>query len=85
MLPDYAKYPQIPPNCRLNYNGKNDLYQVYREQRTRAPQTGAIKVVRETVGSIRNGVFTFGQTYLKQEEIRRKDAEIAQLRTVLPS
>lgn len=80
MLPDYAKYPQIPPNCRLNYNGKSDLYQVYREQRTRDPQTGAIKVVRETVGSIRNGVFTFGQTYLKQEEIRRKDAEIAQLR-----
>lgn len=83
MQPDYDKFPQIPPNCRLNYNAKSNLYQVYREQRTRDPNTGAIKVVRETIGSIRNGVFTFGQTYLSQEEIRRKDAEITLLRKQL--
>ena len=83
MKPDYAKYPQIPPNCSLNYNAKSDLYQVYREQRIKNLDTGAIKVVRETIGSIRNGVFTFGQTYLKQEEIRRKDAEIARLRELV--
>ncbi len=52
MLPDYAKYPQIPPNCRLNYNGKSDLYQVYREQRTRDRLLKAAKSSIRAVFSI---------------------------------
>ena len=83
MKPDYTKFPQIPPGCSLNYNAKHNLYQVYREQRIPDPESGTSKVVRETVGSIRNGVFTFGKTFLQQEEIRRKDAEIERLRSLL--
>lgn len=72
MKVDYSKYPEIPAGCQLNYNKTFDLYQVFREQRVIDPETGKKKVVRETIGSIRNGVFKPGETY----RLRTENAEL---------
>ena len=71
MKVDYAKFPEIPPGCSQNYNKKTKLYQVYRERRERDSETKQIRIKRDTIGSIRDGVFRFGENYRLREENKR--------------
>ncbi len=68
MKPDLSAYPEIPPGCLVNENKIFNLYQIYKNIKTVDPETGKTKYFRETVGSIKNGVFTFSKTYLLRKE-----------------
>ena len=80
MKVDYEKFPDIPPGCQLNYNKNTGLYQVFRESRRIDPETGTKKVVRETIGSIRDGVYRPGENYLLRKKNAELEAEVARLR-----
>lgn len=71
MKVDYEKFPEIPPNCQLNFNKKTELYQVFREYRD--PVTK--KNIRETIGSIRDGIFRFGENYLLRQQAAKLKKE----------
>lgn len=64
MKPNLSDYPEIPPGCCLNENKHFGLFQVYRNIRIKDPVTGKSKGSRETIGSIKDGKFTFSKTYL---------------------
>ncbi|WP_406040093.1 hypothetical protein, partial [Succinimonas sp.] len=68
MKPDLSAYPEIPPGCLVNENKIFNLFQIYKNVKTVDPETGKTKYIRETVGSIKNGVFTFSKTYLLKKE-----------------
>lgn len=75
MKVDYEKFPEIPPGCQLNENKKQGLYQVFREGKHRSP--GCTKR-RESIGTIRKGVFTPSKQWLltqKLAEISEKEAK----------
>ena len=87
MKVDYEKFPEIPEGCQLNYNKKTDLYQVFREKRTVDPETGEKKIVRQTIGSIRNGVYRPGENYLlrqKNEELQKEVDKLRRLAKKVP-
>lgn len=79
MKVDYAKYPDIPPGCQLNENKKTGLFQVFRERRVRDPETGKNKVIRETIGSIRDGKYRPGENYLLRQQNQELLRKIEQL------
>lgn len=68
MKPDLSAYPEIPPGCLVNENKIFNLYQIYKNVKTVDPETGKTKYSRETIGSIKNGIFTFSKTYLLKKE-----------------
>lgn len=68
MKVDYQKFPEIPEGCQLNYNKTRDVYQVFRETREIDPSTGKKKNKRETLGQIKNGVFSFSKLYLARQQ-----------------
>ena len=72
-------FPEIPKGSLLNYNNHYDLYQVYKGTTRVDPKTGKTKRSRITIGSIKNGVFTFSKTYLLNQE---KQALIEKLKAV---
>ena len=69
MKVDYEKFPDIPQGCQLNENKKTGLFQVFREHRVKDKETGRTRVVRETIGSIRDGVYRPGENYLLRQRI----------------
>lgn len=66
MKVDYEKFPEIPPGCQLNENKKQGLYQVFREGKHRSP--GCTKR-RESIGTIRKGVFTPSKQWLLTQKL----------------
>ena len=83
MKVDYKAHPEIPKGCSQNLNKKTGLYQVYREYRYIDPETKQKKVTRDTIGSIRDGVFRFGENYLLREKNKALEAENAALKASL--
>lgn len=63
MKVDLTKYPDIPEGCQLNYNKISDSYQVFRPVYKIDKKTGKRKRTRESVGSIKKGVFCFSAKY----------------------
>ena len=83
MKVDYAVHPEIPEGCRLNLNKKTGLSQVYRERRVVDVATKKVKVIRDTIGSIRDGKFKFGENYLLRKKNQELEEENAKLRSAL--
>ncbi|WP_443743850.1 hypothetical protein [Sutterella sp.] len=84
MRVDYKKFPDIPPNCQLNAkpNRPGD-FQVFRENHVLDEKTGKKKTVRETIGIIKNGQFSFGELWLERQEHRRLLEEVETLRKLV--
>ena len=72
MRPDFDKYPEIPRDCLVNLKANGEADQVYRNIRVIDPKTGKSRPGRESVGSIRNGVFHFSSNYL----LRQRNQEL---------
>ena len=68
MKPNLADYPEIPKECLINENKHFNLFQIYRNIKETDDNTGKTVYRRETVGSIKNGVFTFSKTYLLNQK-----------------
>ena len=68
MKPDLANYPEIPLGCLINENKHFNLFQIYRNVKVTDANTGKSSYKRETVGSIKDGVFTFSKTYLLKQK-----------------
>ncbi len=83
MKVDYAIHPEIPEGCSLNLNKKTGLSQVYRERRVVDPATRKVKVIRDTIGSIRDGKFKFGENYLLRQKNKELEEENAKLKASL--
>ena len=79
MKVDYEQYPEIPPNCQLNLNKNTNVYQVFSERRD--PITK--KVIRTTVGSIKDGIFKFGENYLLRQQTSELEKENRKLKSRL--
>ena len=78
MQVDYEKFPDVPEGCQLNpVKGKKDVFQVFRTHRVTNPETGRRETVRETVGRISNGAFSFSQVWLDRKALAEKEAELA--------
>lgn len=65
--PDLSLYPELPQGCLINYNNKFNLFQIYRAH-TVIDEHGKKKTVRETIGSIKDGVLKLGRTYLLKQQ-----------------
>ncbi|MGN1150511.1 MAG: hypothetical protein ACI4SY_07370 [Sutterella sp.] len=74
MKVDYEKFPEIPPGCQLNENKKQGLYQVFREGKHRSP--GCTKR-RESIGTIRKGVFTPSKQWLLTQKLAEMNERAA--------
>lgn len=84
MKVDYEKFPNIPPNCQLNYNKHTRVYQVFRPRKEVDPVTGAtVGRTRDTIGSIKDGVFTPGENYLLRTENQKLNETIRDLKEQL--
>lgn len=84
MKVDYNKFPAIPPGCQLNYNQHTKVYQVFRPRKIIDPLTGKEKIKgRDTIGSIKDGVYTPGENYLLRTRNRELESTIKQLREEL--
>ncbi len=65
--PDLSLYSELPQGCLINYNNKFNLFQIYRAH-TVIDEHGKKKTVRETIGSIKDGVLKLGRTYLLKQQ-----------------
>ena len=74
MKVDYDKFPEIPPGCQLNENKKQGVFQVFREGKHRSP--GCTKK-RESIGTIRKGVFTPSKQWLLTQKLAALEADQA--------
>ena len=83
MKVDYEKFPQIPPGCSLNENRKANLFQVYRTHTVKDPKSGKSKLVRETMGSIRDGVFRPSETYTLRQKVAELEKKCAEQQALL--
>jgi predicted transposase YbfD/YdcC len=79
MKPNLSDYPEIPGGCLINENKTYKLFQVYRNVRVTDPLTGEVRYTRETVGSIKNNVFTFSKTYLLNQKKLELENKISSL------
>lgn len=79
MKVDYEKFPEIPAGCQLNYNKKTKLYQVFRETRSKDPETGKTVVTRETLGSIRDDVWRPSKGWQDREKLRKLEQKCLEL------
>lgn len=66
MKADYEKFPELPPGCLFNHNKKTGATQVYRLGKNRTP---GCQKKRESVGYIRNGVFSPSKQWLMAQQI----------------
>ena len=82
MKPNLSDYPEIPGGCLINENKTYKLFQVYRNVRVTDPLTGEVRYTRETVGSIKNNVFTFSKTYLLNQKKQELENKISSLQNV---
>lgn len=81
MKVDYTKFPEIPPRCQLNSKpSRPGQYQVFRENRVEDQTTGKKKTVRETIGLIKDGKFTFSPLWLERQEHLKLLEEVKLLR-----
>ena len=80
--PDLSQYPEIPQGCLINENKTFGLFQIYRNISIKDPITGKVKHTRETIGSIKNGIFTFSKTYILAEQNRELSSKIDSMSTV---
>lgn len=80
MKVDYEKYPQIPENCQLNVNRTTGITQVFRQYRVLDPQKGKKVLKRESVGTIKNGVFKLSQRWAALQTNQKLTAEINRLK-----
>ena len=80
--PDLSQYPEIPQGCLINENKTFGLFQIYRNISIKDPITGKVKHTRETIGSIKNGIFTFSKTYLLAEQNRELSSKIDSMSAV---
>ena len=78
--PDLSLYPELPKGCLINYNNKFNLFQIYRAY-TIMDEHGNKKTVRETIGSIKNGVLKLGRTYLLKQQHAALQKEINKLQS----
>lgn len=78
--PDLSLYPELPKGCLINYNNKFNLFQIYRAY-TVMDEHGNRKTVRETIGSIKNGVLKLGRTYLLKQQHAALQNEINKLQS----
>jgi len=76
MKPDLANYPEIPLGCLINENKHFNLFQIYRNVKVTDANTGKSSYKRETVGSIKDGVFTFSKTYLLKQKNKELSSRI---------
>ena len=77
---DYAKFPQIPAGCKLNYNNKTGAYQVYRNAWVKGVDGRKGRIVRETVGIIKNGEFIINANYQLRQQVEQLQKELEQAR-----
>ncbi len=74
MKADYEKFPELPPGCHFNHNKKTGATQVYRLGKDRTP---GCQMKRESVGYIRQGVFTPSKRWLMAQQLAALQGEKA--------
>ena len=68
----------IPEDCKVNWNKQQNCYYVFKSKYVYDPKIKRSREIRESVGSVTNGVFRYSKSFLMKQELEeyKKHAEV---------